>query len=89
MTKAILYQQQLMKQALKKLDEIEQVKRLFGSIDTQFVNSKSIQLQGEYAELMTMLTKYVCNAAGFMIIPVDVQQNVVSMAEQKYREVVA
>jgi hypothetical protein len=89
MTKAIIYQQQIMKQALKKLDEIEQVKRLFGSIDTQFVNSKSIQLQGEYAELMTMLTSHVCESTGFTILPVDVQHNVVSIAEQKYREVVA
>ncbi len=57
-------QKQLMKSALKKLDEIETTKRLFRTVDPKFCKKYTDEYQQEYADTMALL---VANLASIKI----------------------
>jgi hypothetical protein len=89
LNESILLQQALMTKATGLLKEMEYNENIFGGIDDDYVKKENAILQNRYADTMTQLTKHLSTVTGFTLVsPVKINENVVSIAEQKYAEVI-
>lgn len=89
MKKYLSYQKRLMQRAIQLQDEMTMYRNLFSTIDPVYCKAKVTECEEKYAEVMTTLTQHMCKITGFQIfpVPVDAQNNVVSICEHQLLEV--